>query len=511
MLGRFGSWLHSARTWVALAIIAPLGMLAISGAMLLEMRRDAWEKAEQTSQNLLQLTERDIARNIEIIDLSLTAVVENLKAPGVAQASPELRQMILFDRASTARDIGVMLVLDENGDAVIDAAGYPPRELNNADRAYFQAHKARADLGLYISRPLVSRLMGAPIVVLSRRIDKPDGSFGGVALASLKLSYFQRLFDRIGLGREGAINLYLRDGTRIMRYPYLEADIGVSIAGTSNFTRFVLDHAGSFVAKSVRDGVERLYTFTEVGDLPLVLNVALGTKEIEAGWRNRSLALGAVLLVLCGLTASLAILFGKELRRRAEMQAELARLARTDVLTGLPNRRHFEAELERAFDESARNTGALSLLVIDADHFKRINDRYGHATGDQVLKGLAQALSGSVYRPGDVVARIGGEEFAVILADTDAAGAQRIADRVHSEVSRIEFAASGVDVGAITVSVGLASLGHGAAFRTTPAELYRLADGALYEAKAGGRNQTRAANPTAGSPWRARNLYLVGP
>ncbi len=79
--------LRSARTWIALGVLAPMGMLAVSAAMLLDMRRDAYARAEQTSRNLLQVIERDIARNIELFDLSLRAIVENLRAPGVAEVS----------------------------------------------------------------------------------------------------------------------------------------------------------------------------------------------------------------------------------------------------------------------------------------------------------------------------------------------------------------------------------------------------------------------------------------
>jgi hypothetical protein len=263
-------------------------MLLISGLMLLDLKHDAWEKAEQTSKNLLQVIERDIARNVEIIDLTLHAVTDNLNAPGVAEATPELRQLILFDRAATARDMGVMLVINENGDVIIDAGMVPPRRANYADREYFRAHEERADIGLYISRPLVSRLTGARMIALSRRINKPDGSFGGVVLATLKLSYFTGLFKHLGLGAEGAINLYLNDGTRIMRYPYVEADIGANLARTSNFDRFQREGGGSFTATSVRDGVERYYTFTGISDLPLILNVALSVDEDEEGLDDAS-------------------------------------------------------------------------------------------------------------------------------------------------------------------------------------------------------------------------------
>ncbi|WP_163540189.1 GGDEF domain-containing protein, partial [Klebsiella pneumoniae] len=90
--------------------------------------------------------------------------------------------------------------------------------------------------------------------------------------------------------------------------------------------------------------------------------------------------------LLCGLTVVLSLLFGRELRHRAAMQAELARLSLTDALTGLPNRRRFEEAFEAAWDRARRTGKPLSLLVVDADHFKRYNDRYGHAVGDEVLK-----------------------------------------------------------------------------------------------------------------------------
>lgn len=491
LLPRLARRLHTTRTWIALGVLAPIGMLVLSGVMLLDLRRDAWDKAEQTARNLLQVLERDIARNVEIIDLGLQAAVDNLKVPGVAEATPALRRLILFDRAGTARDMGDMFVLDENGDGVAEAAHVAVRKVNYADRAYFQAHKARADLGLHISAPLVSRLTGSRTIVLSRRIDKADGSFGGIALATLRLTYFRSMFDQIALGRDGAINLYERDGTRLMRHPYDEADIGVNIAGTENFDRFVRERAGTFVNRSVRDGVERHYTFTQVGEWPLLINVALSTDEIEAEWRAKALVIGAIVLVLCGLTILLSLLYGRDLRRRAALETELAALSRTDPLTGLPNRRHFEQVFEYAWAHAGRAALPLVLLVVDADHFKNCNDRYGHAVGDEVLKGLARCLSASVRRSTDLVARIGGEEFVVLLPDTDAEGGLRIAGRIHEAVATFGLPSAGLGAGGVTVSIGL---GVGPlASETAWGDLYRRADAALYAAKGAGRNCTRAA------------------
>ncbi|GJD80619.1 sensor domain-containing diguanylate cyclase [Methylobacterium gregans] len=521
------------RLWTALGILAPVGMLIVSGLILLDLRRDAWEKAEQTSRNLIQVIERDVARNVEIIDLSLQAIVDNLKAPALAQASRELRQLVLFDRVVNAKDVGVVLVLDEHGDSIMDAASLTARHTNNADRTYFKAHAARSDLGLYISHPIVSRLTGAPIVVLSRRISKPDGSFGGVALASLSLSYFSRLFERIDLGHRGTINLFHRDGTRIVRYPTPDPIASApppNFAGTPNFARFLRQARGTFVGTTHSDGVERHYTFVQFEDLPLVLNVAVATEVIDAEWRRKALVLGGILLALCGLTAGLALLFGRELRRRAAIETELAALSRTDVLTGLANRRRFDEALGAACERAHRTGRPFCLLIVDADHFKRYNDRYGHAVGDTVLKGLAQSLSASVRRPDDLVARIGGEEFAVLLPETDAAGAARIAEKIHAEVAGLVFAGAREGIGertgagtsevtgegtwmpagAVRVSIGLACAAPG----TAADDLYRLADEALYDAKKAGRNRTCCAPmPEAFEPPAARGraaLRLVG-
>ena len=492
-----------------LGVLGPLGMLGTSGMMLFDLRQDAWERAEQTSKNLVQVLERDIARNVELYDFSIQAAVDNLATPGLAEVSPQLRQLVLFDRAATARDMGVMLVIDEHGDILADIDAVPPREGNYADRKYFQVHKARAGLGLYVGRPIVSRLTGERMLPFSRRINKRDGSFGGVVLGSVKLSYFTRLFRQIDLGQDSAINLYLNDGTRIMRHPFDEADIGANIGSSATFQGFLSQHSGSFVQTSVRDGIERHYTFTRIGSLPLILNVALSATDVEADWRVKAIVIGAIVAALCGMTIVLSLLFGRELRRREAIQAELERLSITDPLTGLPNRRAYEDAGSRAWKHARRLGQPLALLIVDADHFKRINDRYGHQIGDEVLKGLARGLSASVRRPHDLVCRVGGEEFVVLLPDTDHGGALRIAEKVHAAISTLSVGSAGIGAGAITVSIGLAALTPSGAADAELASLYQLADGALYEAKAGGRNQTRCAQPQEASAVLPKRLLQL--
>ena len=154
--------------------------------------------------------------------------------------------------------------------------------------------------------------------------------------------------------------------------------------------------------------------------------------------------------------------------------------ARTDALTGLLNRRGFESQMAFALALARRSSRPLSLIAVDVDHFKRVNDTYGHEAGDEVLRRMARTLE-SRLRSSDVVARLGGEEFVALLPDTDLAGAQAIAQVLVTTMA----AQQDPVVGTITVSVGVASMRG----QDSGANILRRADMALYEAKGQGRNR----------------------
>ena len=161
---------------------------------------------------------------------------------------------------------------------------------------------------------------------------------------------------------------------------------------------------------------------------------------------------------------------------------EMAELAMKDALTGIYNRRHFTARLDGEWKRFRRYGRPLSLLLLDIDHFKSINDRYGHDIGDQVIIAVA-GLCGTQTRDSDVVARIGGEEFAILLPETDLADARIAAERLRVAVAERPIASSAGPI-AVTVSIG-AALADKAG---DPAEFMKRADEALYAAKRGGRN-----------------------
>lgn len=169
---------------------------------------------------------------------------------------------------------------------------------------------------------------------------------------------------------------------------------------------------------------------------------------------------------------------------------EKGRLATTDALTGANNRRYFNRHFNRELKRARRFGEALSLLMLDIDHFKRINDRYGHAAGDEVLQQFAQRIAECLPRDGDWYARLGGEEFAVALPLTSLAGAAVVAEKIRSRLSAVPMCTAGGTV-SVTVSIGVSGLEAVApADDATVEELLQSADRCLYEAKQAGRNRT---------------------
>ena len=140
------------------------------------------------------------------------------------------------------------------------------------------------------------------------------------------------------------------------------------------------------------------------------------------------------------------------------LNEELDRLSRIDGLTGIQNRRAFDAGLDKELARSARNQSQLSLLLFDVDRFKAFNDVYGHPAGDECLKAVADCLKATLRRPGDAAARYGGEEFAVILPDTDETGAFHMAERCRKAIRALGMVHAGSEKGLVTVSCGAATL-----------------------------------------------------
>lgn len=204
--------------------------------------------------------------------------------------------------------------------------------------------------------------------------------------------------------------------------------------------------------------------------------------------------IGAALLLEALLhTVGTAFVLLSMLKERAELRstAQLRQLALIDGLTGLGNRRHFDQTLDREFQRASRDGSPLALVIIDIDHFKAFNDRYGHQGGDECLRAVAAAVGGKLHRPADLAARYGGEELAVLLPSTDETGAIGLAHDIQAAVRALGIVHAGSPLGRLTISTGVAAFVPGRP--ADPALLVRAADQALYAAKDAGRDTIRSA------------------
>ncbi|WP_024619868.1 sensor domain-containing diguanylate cyclase [Pseudomonas kilonensis] len=489
--GNTPSSIRSERVLVLASSLVVVAILSIVTFLLIREHAAAQQAATRAATNIAQLIDADVLRNVELYDLSLQGLVAAAKRDDLEDVSPAIRHLALFDRATAAPYKGDILLLDKRGDVIADSASITPRKGNYADREYFQSHVQDPSPGMMISRPFRSRSHAQDWrISFSYRLSDERGEFMGVAEAAMRLNYFNQLFKSLNIGHGGTVNLVSRDGIVLAQEPPLADDmIGKDFSNRPNFVRILREGNGSFTGISSVDQTQRLYTFSQVGNLPLIVVVALSSQEVFASWQRTALLVSGATGALCIGLLWLTWLLRRELRRRYRAEQELAQLASVDALTGLANRRTLDETLQQEWLRAQRSGQPLSVLMIDADHFKAFNDRHGHQQGDEALRTLAQLISQHVRRPADLAARYGGEEFSVILPETTTAGAFTMAQNIRDAVERLPPVTEGE--APMTVSIGIATWVNG-----PYGELQQLlfaADKALYQAKASGRNRVVCA------------------
>jgi two-component system, NtrC family, C4-dicarboxylate transport sensor histidine kinase DctB len=447
-------------------------------------------------------------------DPVLRGALEQPQRPDlVRKANLRLEQL----RASTrATDV---YVLDPQG-TVIAASNWQEKVsfvgINYAYRPYYTRALAEGGAHFYAMGITSKR----PGYFLSQLVERDDGAVLGVAVVKADLT----MPDVRDYGGEvlvtdarGVAFLSSREEWQYRPLKALSASEGATVARTRQYdgvlrsplyvrTERILK-SGATVADIGGHGTY-LMVRRPVPETDWRVHLLLPLAEIEnAATHVAMLAAGAVALVALALLYvwQLRLRQAERERSRAALEEAHAALARqhealtalseelrvqssTDGLTGLFNRRHFMETLERLLGTAERHREPLALLLVDADHFKRVNDEHGHPAGDEVLRRLGAMLREET-RDGDVAARYGGEEFIVALPRTDAPAALAVAGRM---LERMRTTRIGVERGTlvVTVSIGLAVARPG----EDMAQLIRRADAALYEAKHGGRNRVLAAS-----------------
>ena len=444
--------------------------------------------------------------SIKLGDAALAEMIERIEHDGMGVAATARLTARLRD---ITRDVGELHGLFVYGPDGTWLASSLPRSMqgNNFDREYFQYHLLHADRGTHVGVPVRSRSTDVWILPLSRRIQHADGSFAGVALATLNLAWFDRFYDSFDLGGRGTILLALDSGTLIYRYPFRDDQVGMDIRSGPLWQRVRQGGAaGSVVLQAKVDNVERIYSWRHLQGVPLYVASGQAKDEILAGWRRATLqtavlAVAAMLLLAWGggvLVDQIRLRerLERDLRRASASlrrhNASLQNLADSDALTGLANRRLFEERLVREYERARRSGASFALIMADVDHFKQYNDRYGHPAGDECLRQVAAAVAAGARRPSDLAARYGGEEFAVILAETELAGAHAVADKIRAALAAVDLRHAASPTGRVTVSMGLYVGQPAQAEHDDPLAWVEAADRLLYEAKEAGRNRVVA-------------------
>jgi diguanylate cyclase (GGDEF)-like protein len=407
-----------------------------------------------------------------------------------------------------------------------------------AERRYFQT--AIASMKLAVSDVIVSARLRKPVLLAALPKRQADGGAEFVVIASLNFASIESLAAELK-ERPGATALIVTEaGALVTRFPAIERPTGEDIHDYPLVKQILSDQSASFNGIGL-DGVRRIFGSVRLGDTNAYLAVGIDEEQVLKTV-NRQMRLAYVAVVAALFIALVGAWFGgdyfivRPLRKLVEMAARYGRgdyeatdsssnvppefapleralsrmaaelanrendlraknqrldhLAQVDSLTSLPNRRQFDARLEREWAASASSGEPLSLLMIDVDYFKRFNDCFGHIEGDACLKKVAACLARDALRPGDFIARYGGEEFAVVLPSENAESSLKIAERLREAVVELNIPNNQGGLGRVTISVGVASLSADA--DGDPRMLLEQADAALYTAKNRGRNTVSA-------------------
>ncbi|MVV47825.1 diguanylate cyclase [Pseudomonas sp. PB120] len=485
--------LKAAVLFIAAVCLCLCGLLYLQ---LEQSHRQDLDAAQVASANLTRAMAQQAEDTFMKADLVLTGLTEWLQVDGYGSAQKARLQKTFERRVLALEQLHGIFLFDKNGQWVVTSFEDLPRGPGVADREYFKFHQQNVSSVAHIGPAIRSRKNDEWIIPVSKRVNDKNGNFQGVLLAGIKMSYFDQFFKSFSIDDNGSMFLALTDGTLLARRPYVEAQIGTSLANGEIFqTLLPRAPSGSAMVSSVVDGVVRLYGYHQLSAYPLVVAAASSKEAILKGWEAtafQSIVIVALVILGVGL---FGWVFIHQVRDGERIEADLRKaqealelIATHDSLTGLANRRLFERALDIEFGRGARRSTSLSLIMLDIDFFKRYNDAYGHVAGDHCLAEVARALKSCCHRKADLAVRYGGEEFAVLLPETDIHGALAIAELIRRSVIDKNITHSGSPTGYVTVSLGCyAFVPTG---RDSIEMFIQCADAALYRAKHSGRNRS---------------------
>jgi len=413
--------------------------------------------------------------------------------------------------------------------------------LNVADRPYFQNALHSRDFAL--SDYLISRVHQTPGLIATFPVVEDDGSLKGVVLASINLQWIGDLAANAAQRSGASVVLVDGRGTLIAASADEDAFIGKNLASHALAHDMLANDEGTMTTAGF-DGIRRIFAYVRVPWTRARLAVGLDETVVHSGI-DREISIAYLQLALFGMLVLLAAWFGGEqlilrpirllvrtaarfgrgdlhvratekpwiaefeplaaalddmARKLAAREEELQianqhldELASLDGLTGLANRRGFDRQLEREWQQAGERRQPIALMMIDIDHFKLFNDRYGHVRGDACLRAVGETLSLVTLEEAVLVARYGGEEFALLLPGLGIERSTALAEEARRAIEDLLIAHAEAPCGLVTISIGVESLVP--EHNQPAADLVEAADRALYAAKRHGRNTVVAHVP----------------
>jgi len=513
---------------LALLILVPL---MLDRVRLLEATRV--ERIENAHAEALDMAKRGVDMQLEIVN-STRAVLQVVARAYLALAKPG-EDCGPFVR-SFKPDVPWILSLSVIGsdDRIICSTRPPAVGLSAADRDYVR--DARRSWNFVLSDYLVNRATREPTVIAAQPTMTYDERSNAIIISSIDLQWIGRLAGRIAQ-RSGAIAFLLDGNGFVLAGIPGRADAVGRGQGDHPVIRALLANTGTTFAAADLDGVRRIFAVMRIPGAEARFVVGLDEREILSRI-DREVGISYLQLVLFGLIVLFAAWFGGEqlivepIRTLSRMAARIGRgeleahpgrekwaaefaplaaaledmasrlaereqdlrstnlqleeLASIDGLSGLANRRSFNARLMAEWQHAAKLKRPISLLMIDVDHFKLFNDNYGHLAGDNCLRSVGERITAAVSGKADFAARFGGEEFALLMPDAVMQKALEAAERLRQDIERMNIVNEGSTTGTVTVSIGVASLVPGAG--NLADTLIEAADAGLYAAKRRGRN-----------------------
>ncbi len=479
------------RTASSLALFCLLLTILLIGYNLQLQKKLIFRENETGMAGILGSVEADIRRAVFGLDQVFNGLENYLAhcAPADLHNRQDLRR-ILDDLVAHNNYLVGVNIIDANGD-VIQGNGDIVRP-NLRQRDYFSVHTAGVVEGLYIGPPHPSLIYQDQWTTgISKALRHPDGSLDKVLLGVIDLEYFFQSYREYVTEPGLTLTILSPAGLIYSRIPDHRSAVGQQhpdLAGDGSMAEKIPLDGGTYMKNT--DGISEAVIFRQIADLPFIIRLTRSEDAILAPWRPTER-----ILVSLGIVISVVLLyfalFAINAQRKQQATMEMLRVqSTTDELTRLHNRRHFLEEAQLETKKALRSNLPLSLIMIDLDHFKDINDHFGHHTGDMVLRDCAGLLKNSC-RETDLVGRLGGEEFVLLLPATDLGGALAIAEKIRLAIGRQRFTGQ-QETFSITASLGVAQLQQP---QESFAGALKRADSLLYEAKNAGRNTIRPRFP----------------